>query len=144
MATVEEHRAVYRRAIEAISRGDAAALEQLLAPDVVDHNPMPDQSPGVEGFKQWMSAARASFPDLAGTIEDLVAEGDRIVGRVTWRGTQTGPFVGVGPTGKTVSFTAIHIVRLVDGRIAEWWGVADLLGALEQVGASVAAGLAAP
>lgn len=129
----EDHSAVYHRAIQAISAGDAASLGEFLAPEVVDHNPMPGQAPGIEGFKQWMSYARASFPDLAGTIEDVVADGDRVAGRVTWHGTHAGPFIGVEPTGRSVSFTAIHIVRLADGRIAEWWGVADLLGALEQV-----------
>ena len=129
----DEHKAVYRRAIEAIGRGDADALDALLAPDVVDHNPVPDQPPGLDGFKQWMRAARASFPDLAGSVEDVVAEGDRVAGRVTWRGTQAGSFAGVDPTGGRVAFTAIHIVRIADGLIAEWWGVADLLGALEQL-----------
>lgn len=128
-----EPSAVYRSAIEAIAAGDAAALDDLLAPDVVDHNPMPGQPPGIAGFKQWMASARASFPDLAGEVEDVVAAGDRVAGRVTWSGTHRGTFVGVAPTGGRVAFTAIHIVRLAGGRIVEWWGVADLLGALEQV-----------
>lgn len=129
----DDHSAVYRRAIEAIGTGDAVALDDLLAPDVIDHNPMPGQGPGIEGFKQWMRYARASFPDLAGVIEDVVASGDRVAGRVTWRATHCGPFIGIEPTGRNVSFTAIHIVRVAHGRIVEWWGVADLLGVLEQL-----------
>ena len=136
--SLERHKEVYRRTIEAIGHGDADALDELLSPDVVDHNPLPGQPPGLTGFKHWMHTVRTSLPDLEGTIEDVVAEGDRVAGRVTWRGTQHGPFAGVGPTGNPIQFTAIHIVRLAGGRIAEWWGAANLLDALEQIGARMA------
>jgi steroid delta-isomerase-like uncharacterized protein len=125
---------VYRRTIEAISLGDADALDALLAPDIVDHNPIPGQPAGRNGLKHWMRSVRASFPDLDGAVEDVVAEGDRVAGRVTWRGTQAGPFAGAAPTGRPVCFTAIHIVRLEHGRIAEWWGAANLHDALGQIG----------
>ena len=129
------HERLYEQVIEAIGAGDAAALDELLAADVVDHNPMSGQRPGLPGFKDWMEAVRTSFPDLAGTVEDVVAAGDRVAGRVTWRGTHSGAFMAVPPTGLAVEFTAIHILRIADGRIAEWWGAANLLEALEQIGA---------
>jgi steroid delta-isomerase-like uncharacterized protein len=128
----------YRRIIDAISQGDAAGLDELLAPDVVDHNAIPDQAPGRDGFKQWMAAARTAFPDMRGTVEEVIAEGDRIAARMTWHGTHRGDFVGVGPTGKRVSFSAFHLVRFSQGRAVEWWGTADLLGALQQLRATVA------
>ena len=128
---------VYRRAIAAISRGDADALDALLAADIVDHNGIAGQPPGRDGFKHWMRSVRTSLPDLTGTVEDVVAAGDRVAGRVTWRGTQSGPFAGIAASGKPVCFTAIHIVRLADGRIAEWWGAANLLDALDQIGTRV-------
>jgi predicted ester cyclase len=84
-----------------------------------------------------MAAVRKAFPDLHGTVEDVVVEGDRLAARVTWRGTHRGEFAGVGPTGKDVSFEAYHLVRFSEGRAAEWWGTADLLGALEQMGATL-------
>ena len=127
----------YRRIIEAISRGDADALDELMTPDVVDHNPVPDQAPGVEGFKQWLAYARSSFPDFAGTVEDVIAEGGRVAGRVTWRGTHRGEFLGIPPTGREVSFSAFHIVQFAGGRAAEWWGTADLLSVIQQLGATV-------
>jgi len=133
--SAEKHRDVYRRAIEAVGRGDGDALDALLAPDMTDHNPMPGQPPGREGFKHWMRSVRTSLPGLTGSVEDVVAEGDRVAGRITWAGTHRGTFAGVAATGKPVRFTAIHIVRLADGRIAEWWGAASLLDALEQIGA---------
>jgi steroid delta-isomerase-like uncharacterized protein len=137
MDTENPLRDVYRRIIDAISRGDADALDELVAPDIVDHNPVPDQAPGVEGFRQWIAAAKSSFPDLAGTVEDLIAEGDRVAARVTWRATHRGQFLGIPPTGRTVSFSAFHIVRFSRERAAEWWGTADLLSVIQQLGASV-------
>jgi steroid delta-isomerase-like uncharacterized protein len=125
--------AVYRRVFEAVNRGDEAALDDLVTADVLDHNPIPGQGPGVAGFKQWMRYVRAAFPDVHVTVEDTLSQGDRVAGRVTWRGTHHGPLAGVAGSGKPVQFTAIHIVRFVNGKTAEWWGVADLLGALQQI-----------
>jgi steroid delta-isomerase-like uncharacterized protein len=130
--------AVYRRVFEAVNRGDEAALDDLVTADVLDHNPIPGQVPGVAGFKQWLRYVRAAFPDVHVTVEDTLSQGDRVAGRVTWRGTHHGPLAGVAGSGKPVQFTAIHIVRFVNGKTAEWWGVADLLGALQQIEAGPA------
>jgi steroid delta-isomerase-like uncharacterized protein len=130
---------VYRRVFDAVNRGDAAALDALLAADVVDHNPIPGQGPGLAGFKEWLRYVRAAFPDVHVTVEDTLQQGDCVAGRVTWRGTHAGPLAGIAASGKPVEFTAIHIVRFAGGKAAEWWGVADLLGALQQIGAQVMA-----
>ena len=132
---MEEHKVAYRRIIEAVNAGDFDALDALFAADMVDHNPVPGQVPGLVGFKQWMSTAQRSFPDLSGTVEHVLAEGDLVAGRVTWRGTQSGPFVGTAPTGRSVAFEAYHIARFEGGKVAEWWGTADIFGALTQLGA---------
>jgi steroid delta-isomerase-like uncharacterized protein len=124
---------IYRRVFDAVNRGDEGALDELLTEDVVDHNPIPEQGPGVEGFKKWMRYVRTAFPDVHVTVEDTLSQGDRVAGRVTWRGTHGGPLAGVAASGKRVEFTAIHIVRFENGKSAEWWGVADLLGALQQI-----------
>ena len=128
---------LYRQVIRAISRGDNQVLDNILAPDIVDHNPVPMQSPGREGFKEWMVAARNSFPDLRGTVEDVLVSGDFVIGRVTWRGTQRGSFAGLPPSQKLITFDAIHIVRFDGPMIAEWWGVANLLAAINQLGGKV-------
>jgi predicted ester cyclase len=128
---------VYRRVFDAVNRGDEAALDDLLTPGVLDHNPIPGQAPGVPGFKQWLRYVRAAFPDVYVTVEDTMAQGNRVAGRVTWRGTHEGTLVGVAGSGRPVEFTAIHIVRFENGRAAEWWGVADLLSALLQSGARI-------
>ena len=84
----EEHKVAYRRIIEAVNAGDFDALDALFVADMVDHNPVPGQVPGLAGFKQWMATARRSFPDLHGKVGHLVAEGELVAGRITWRGTQ--------------------------------------------------------
>ena len=131
----EEHKVAYRRIIEAVNAGDFDTLDALFSPAMVDRNPIPDQVPGLAGFKQWMATARRSFPDLRGTVEQVLAEGELVAGRVTWRGTQAGPFAGVALTGRFVAFEAYHITRFEGGRVAEWWGNADIFGALTQLGA---------
>jgi steroid delta-isomerase-like uncharacterized protein len=133
----EDLKDIYRRIIEAVTRGNAGALDGLVSTDIVDHNPIPDQAPGLDGIKQWLAAVRTSFPDFAGTVDDVLVEGDRVAARVTWRGTHRGNFLGVSPTDKQVSFTAFHIVRFSGGLAVEWWGTGDLLGALEQIGAKI-------
>jgi len=131
----EEHKAAYRRIIEAVNAGNFGSLDALFAADMVDHNPVPGQVPGLAGFKQWMATVRHSFPDLRGTVGHVLAEGDLVAGRVTWRGTQAGPFAGAAPTGQSVAFEAYHIARFEGGKVAEWWGTADIFGALAQLGA---------
>jgi steroid delta-isomerase-like uncharacterized protein len=137
MDTHQEQKDVYRGVIAAVSDGDATALDALLARDMIDHNPLPNQAPGIEGFRQWMSAVRSSFPDFRGSVQTVLAEGNLVAGHVTWRGTQRGSFLGIPPSGKAVEIPAFHIVRLSAGRIVEWWGTADLLTALEQLGARI-------
>jgi predicted ester cyclase len=90
------------------------------------------------GFKEWMTSARTSFPDLQGTIEDmLLANDDYVIGRVTWRGIQQGPFAGIPPTHQAATLPVIHIVRLEGNTIVEWCGIADLFGAVLQLGGKV-------
>jgi predicted ester cyclase len=128
---------VYRQVFDAVTRGDEAALDALLTPGVVDHNPIPNQAPGVAGFKYWLRYVRTALPDVQITVEDTVAQGDRVAGRVTWRGTHRGPLIGLAPSGRRLEFTAIHIVRFEHGQAAEWWGVPDLLAAAQQIGAQL-------
>lgn len=133
MDAYQEQKDVYRAVVAAVGVGDLSALDVLLARDLIDHNPMPDQAPGIVGFKQWASAVRSSFPDVHGSVETVLAEGNFVAGHVIWRGTQRGWFMGVPPSDRHVEIPAFHIVRFSGGRIAEWWGTADLLGALQQL-----------
>ena len=135
---LQDREAVYRQVIDAINHNDAHALNQFLAEDLIDHNPIPGQSMGRKGFQEWMASARTSFPDLHGTIDEVMtASGNRVVGRVHWQGTQHGPFAGLAPTHKPVVFAVIHIVRFEADIIVEWWGVADIFSAVQQLGGKV-------
>lgn len=132
-----DHSATYRAIITAISQDDLQALDQYLAPDLVDHNALPTQPAGLAGFRSWARSARGAFPDLSGTVEDVLSDGDKVAGRVTWRGSHLGDVMGMHATGRTVAFPAFHVVRFSRGLGAEWWGTADLLGVLIELGGQV-------
>lgn len=128
----ERNKALVRAymASQALSRGDRAALARFFADDVVFNN-----SPDVDSQLARMRAVRSALPDLSATIEDQIAEGDRVVTRVTFRGTHRGTFRGVAPTGRPVTYMGIAIDRVRDGKIVEMWHVANMLELLQQIGA---------
>ena len=132
-----EQKDTYRGIIEAISQGEPDGLDGLVAADIVDHNPSPGQAPGIAGLKEWIRRTRSSFPDLQGSVETVVAEGDWVAARVTWRGTHRGEYIGIPATNRPVVFEAYHVVQFSGGLAAEWWGTADLLGLAEQLGATL-------
>ena len=132
----EENKVALRRFInEVYSKGNASVVDDLVDANFVDHSPIPGQASGPEGVKQGMTMFRSAFPDLQLTIEDMIAEGDKVVARMTARGTHQGEFMGIAPTGKQVSWNAFGINRYVDGKIKEHWGVPDLFGLMQQLGA---------
>ncbi|HZN88487.1 MAG TPA: ester cyclase [Thermoleophilaceae bacterium] len=121
-ATLEANKALIRRVFEeVIPAGDASAMRELAAPDFLDHDPLPGQPPGAAGAEYVVATMHGAHPDLRFTIEDLVAEGDRVVIRWTLRGTNTGPLFGRPPTGQEVELAAVVIFRIADGRLAERW-----------------------
>ncbi|MBV9171031.1 MAG: ester cyclase [Chloroflexi bacterium] len=132
--STEDNKAVFRRWCEVISQNRLDRVEEIIASDEVDHALPPGVPPGLDGLKQIFTLLHTAFPDLQIEIEDLIAEGDKVVGRVTARGTHEGEFMGIAPTGKRVSFTAIDIVRIAGGQIAERWSQADNLALLQQLG----------
>src|SRR5262245_22313940 len=98
-----ENREIVRRSLEeGFNNLDLAVIDELGAADYVDHAPIPGQAPGPEGVKQSFIALHSAFPGIRSTIEDMVAEGDRVVVRTTLRGTHGGPFMGLPPTGKEI------------------------------------------
>lgn len=131
----EQNKALVRSFIdEVFNSRNPAALDRILAEGYVDHSPFPNQPPGREGFKQMIGGFLAAFPDFHATIEDMVAEGDKVVVRVTATGTHQGDFMGIPATGKPFKYQEIHIARIADGKMAEHWGVEDILGMLQQLG----------
>jgi steroid delta-isomerase-like uncharacterized protein len=115
-------------------RGDEAALEELFAPDFVDHGALPSQTPDREGHKQTLAAFRSAFPNLSVSTDDIIAEGDEVVSRWTARGTHQGELMGISPTGKEVTITGIDVLRIADGKVVERWAEYDSLGMMQQLG----------
>ena len=119
--SVEENKALIRRFTEAGNNLDFDALDEIMATDYKPHDPLPNQPTGREGFKQTTRALFKVFPDLKITIEDVIAEGDKVVARVTGIGTHQGEFMGIAPTGKKVTVSYIRIFRIANGKITEDW-----------------------
>ena len=132
--TVEENKALVRRIAEAWDKGNLAVADKLLAPNFVAHN-LPARVAGDrEGFKQAISMTRAAFPDFRLTVEDMVAEGDKVAYRMTWRGTHKGEYMGIAPTGKQVTVSGILIFRIEGSKIVEQWAEVDSMGMMQQLG----------
>jgi steroid delta-isomerase-like uncharacterized protein len=132
---VEENKAVTRRVTEEIwNQGNMALLDELFAPNYVNHDPTNPEVRDLERFKQYVVSVRTAFPDLNITINDLIAEGDKVVTRWTGRGTQKGEFGKIPATGKQVTITGITISRIADGKIVESWWSSDDLGLFQQLG----------
>lgn len=119
---LDANKDLVRRVFEEVFPADGqTAVRELVAAGIVDHDPMPGQPAGVEGIEYVVSTLRTAYPDLRFTVDDLVAEADRVAIRWTMRGTNTGPMLGQAPSGRPVRQTAIVIFRIADGEIAERW-----------------------
>ncbi len=133
--SAEENKAIARRGYEAINQNNLDALDEVVAPDITDHDPAPGQAPGLEGVKQWFSSMHTAFPDFRMNVEDMIAEGDKVVARVRLSGTHQGELLGIDATGNRVTITGIDILRInADGKIMERWGNFDDLGMMQQLG----------
>lgn len=116
------------------NKRDATVFDEVFAKDFVDHNPPPGSDGSREGFKQVALALQAAFPDGKTTIEDMVAEGDKVVWRWSQLATHKGPIMGVPATGKRVKIEGITIDRISGGKIVERWSRIDSLGFMQQLG----------
>ena len=132
----EQNKTIVRNFVEEVwNKSNLDAVETYFAADFVDHNPARPGSPsGAEGAKQVFKMFKAAFPDLHFTIEDIMAEGDKVVWRWSSVGTNTGSLMGMPATNKQAKVTGIEIYRVVTGKIAERWGNFDQLGMLQQLG----------
>jgi steroid delta-isomerase-like uncharacterized protein len=130
----EENKAIAQRSWELASQHDPDALEEVYAADLVWHEPDQDVH-GLEEAKHYYSTYLSAFPDLSFSVEDILAEGDKVVTRWTGRGTHQGEIEEFGPsTGKQIEIKGITIHRLEDGKIVEEWERYDILGLLQQLG----------
>ena len=134
--TPEQNKAlVHRMAVEGLEKNNWSIVAETFASDYVDHaNRAPGLATGLAGFRQFTTSLRTAFPDLSYTIDDEIADGDKVVQRVTGQGTMKGEFAGMPATNKHATWSEIHISRLKDGKIVEHWGSVDQLGMLQQLG----------
>src|SRR5215204_7570921 len=132
----EENKALVRRQEEELfGGGNLDVADEIYAPDYVGHDPSnPEDVRGLQAAKRAAADYRRAFPDLRVTVEDLIAEGDKVAARLRVRGTHLGDLNGIAPTGRRVDFTGIVMSRVEGGRIAEDWANFDDLGMMRQLG----------
>ena len=133
--SAEKNKALVRHFVDEVqSAGNIDALDEICSPDFVNHSAPPGVPSNCEGVKQLTAMFRQAFPDSYFTIEDMMAEGDKVATRKTFHGTHQGEFMGIPPTGQQVSMGLIDIVRIADGRVVEHWSMGDNLGMMQQLG----------
>ena len=135
--STEDNKATVRRFTEESNQGNVAALDELCAPNWVYHDPSFPDVRTLADYKRFLTETRSAFPDFHVTIEDVIAEGDKVVMRSTWRGTNSGDIVTpmhIPATGKQVTVTGSTIVRFAGGKGVEVWNQQDSLGVFQQLG----------
>jgi steroid delta-isomerase-like uncharacterized protein len=132
----DANRALIQRYFALWNDPDLSKLDELAdiaTPDIVDHAAGPDEQSGLAGLRDTFVRWRSAFPDFVATIDDQIAEGDKVVTRWTLRGTHLGDYLGIAPTGRPVSMPAVSIDRIANGRITDEWYFADHLALLRQL-----------
>lgn len=135
MTTEENKKTARRIVIELINGGNLDLIDRIIAPDFIEHAAPPGVGPGRDSFRAMIPMLRGAFPDLEYTIEDQVAEGDRVAQRLVGHGTMQGEFLGMQPTGKKAEWQEMHFHRFnADGQLAEHWETSNELGMMAQLG----------
>ena len=133
--SVEENKAIMRRYFDVFEQGNIDLLDELLAPDYLNHTPATPELPtGPEGVKGVVSMFRSAMPDLRVVIEDMIAEGDKVATRYTLEGTHEGELFGVPSTGKRLSIKSMSVERVSEGKIRGHWRVTESLDMMLQLG----------
>ena len=144
MSTETNTAQLQRLADEVLTGHNLAALDEIFHADYVEDEPPPGMGPGRDGLRQWLASWIAAFPDVRWTVEEQIADEDRVWSRSIWQGTHQGSFLGIPPTGKGVTVAAWTIDRFTDGKIAESRIIMDTLGMMQQLGVIPAPGAPTP
>ncbi len=133
----EENNAVTMKRFyeEVVNKGNLKLIDELVAAEFVEHEELPGMKPGREGLKDFFTMFRAAFPDLQFQVNDLVAKGDKVWAYITIRGTHKGQFMDMAATGKKIEIKGFDIIRLVNGKAVEHWGLTDTMTMMQQLGA---------
>ena len=131
----EDNKALVRRWFAELDAGNLDIIDELVPEDYVDHNPaIGGLGTGREGIRAYIEMLRAAFPDTVHVIEDQMAEGDKVMTRLTARGTFLGAILGYAPTGRLVTVSGIAVHRIAQGQLVEHWAHLDMAGFIEQLG----------
>lgn len=133
--SIEKNKALARRCLEAITEKDFASLDQMYAPTYVRHDPDSPQVCSREDYRKYLAGLCTVFPDLHFTVEDVIAEGDKVTCRFSIRGTHSHPWRGLPATGKQVTITGVNISRIAENQVVEDWFNTDIFGLAQQLGA---------
>lgn len=134
MMSKEQNKKAQEQFGEAINSGNLEKIRDLVAQDVKDHDPAPNQGPGPQGYIDFFTMMRNAFPDMQVEVEKLVADENNVAFAYTISGTHRGDFMGVAGTGKEIEVRGMQISRFRDGKMVERWGSSDELGILKQIG----------
>jgi predicted ester cyclase len=133
--STEDNKALVRRFVDEVqSKGNADLIDEICSAEFVNHSAPPGIPTDCEGIKIVTAMFRGAFPDSYFTVEDMVAEGDKVATRKTFHGTHESEFMGIPPSGRTVTMGLIDIVRISEGRVVEHWSMGDNLGMMRQLG----------
>lgn len=131
----ENKELVHRLHSEIWSEGKLDLVDEIVSEDYVEHNPtVPHDARGPSDYKQSVEMFRTGFPDLTLTEEDTIVEGEKVVSRLTIRGTHEGVFIELEPTGTTIESAGVVINRIEDGKLVESWPLPDMMGIMQQLG----------
>ena len=134
MTTREDNMVALQCFAQAAMSGNYEALNDVVAPNAIDHDPVPGQAPGPDGYRHFFTELHSAFPDVTISIDYMVADDDNIAMAYTLTGTHQGLFMEFAPTGKHVNIHGLQICKFADGKLVERWGSSDQLGLLEQLG----------
>jgi|SRR3989304_6578609 len=133
--SLEENKAIVGRYYEDLwNQWNLSLADEIIATDIVFRGSLSVTVQGRDGFKEYVTIVRTAFPNFHNTVEDLIAEGDKVVARLTYRGTHKGTLFGIAPTGKQVIYVGIAIFRIADGMIVDGWVLGDTLSLMRQLG----------
>lgn len=130
----EENKALVRRAYDAMNSGDFASLDEIISDTFVEHEEMPGVAPTKEGVLQYFKAMRDAFGDFRMSLDDMIAEGDKVFLRGSMSGTHNGEFMGIPATGKKINVPMGDFLRIDNGKVVEHWGVTDSGAMMQQLG----------
>lgn len=135
--SIEQNKAIVRQLVEeVINQNNLSLAAEIMAADIIEHEETPPGVPaGIEGTKILFGMLHSAFPDFKATINDLIAEDDKVVVFMTWAGTQEGEWMGMPASGKSMSINVMDIFRVADGKLVEHWGISDTMAMMQQLGA---------